>query len=340
MKIFRPFLAFLLFAVGATIVLSLVVPAKQKVNRTITINAPANIVFAEISKLSNLNQWWIWNQTDSTAHYSLTGEDGTVGASSTWKGSSVGAGEGNMEITELQPGKMVVYTIHFTSPKKKKASSKISLVSSSGITSVTWDFEIPTPRPWNISNLFSSLDKQMGDGFDSSLAALKKICEKTAGKAPDKVYDVSTMNFPASKFAMIRQQVKWSDMADFFRVHIPLLLDSTSHAGIIAGTPAGLFFDYDEKNQVSDLAAAVPVPVDAKMEGTLINTYDIPASKAIFVNYEGNYNGEPAAYNSLNQYLSDNKLKKKGPAIEQYLVGPYNEKDTSKWLTKIVMIVE
>jgi effector-binding domain-containing protein len=46
------------------------------------------------------------------------------------------------------------------------------------------------------------------------------------------------------------------------------------------------------------------------------------------------------AYNSIQQYLSDNKLKAKTPSIEQYIVGPANEKDTAKWITKIVFLVE
>src|SRR5437868_5007685 len=99
MKMLRPILAFLFFAVGAMIILSLVVPAKQKVDRTMTINAPAHIVFEQVSKLANLNKWWVWNQTDSTAHFTLSNDNGTVGATNTWKGNPDGAGDGRMEIT-------------------------------------------------------------------------------------------------------------------------------------------------------------------------------------------------------------------------------------------------
>ena len=34
-----------------------------------------------------------------------------------------------------------------------------------------------TPRPWNIFNLFYSLDKQMGKDFEDGLTALKNIIE-------------------------------------------------------------------------------------------------------------------------------------------------------------------
>jgi effector-binding domain-containing protein len=71
-----------------------------------------------------------------------------------------------------------------------------------------------------------------------------------------------------------------------------------------------------------------------------VQATNIPASKAVFVNYYGAYDKISDAYNSIRQYLSDNKLKEKTPSIEQYIAGPSNEKDTTKWLTKIVFLVE
>jgi effector-binding domain-containing protein len=62
--------------------------------------------------------------------------------------------------------------------------------------------------------------------------------------------------------------------------------------------------------------------------------------KAVFVNFSGAYDKLPDAYFSIRQYLSDNKLKEKTPSIEQYISGPSNEKDTAKWLTKIIFLVE
>jgi effector-binding domain-containing protein len=38
--------------------------------------------------------------------------------------------------------------------------------------------------------------------------------------------------------------------------------------------------------------------------------------------------------------MTEKNLKQKTPIIEQYISGPANEKDTAKWLTKIVFLVE
>lgn len=219
MKLIKPFLAFLFFAVVATLLLSLLMPTRQRVERSITINAPAGVVYAQLSKLKNFTDWSVWGRSDSSATYTLTGTDGTVGAASAWKGDPQISGEGEIEISALEPEEKVEYQIRFIRPSKRKARSDFSLKSGNGMTTVTWHFEIATPRPWNIFNLFYSLDKEMGKDFESGLANLKKILEAEAGIPVGKTYEVYTMNFPATRFAAIRQTIQWSDIPAFFRQH-------------------------------------------------------------------------------------------------------------------------
>jgi effector-binding domain-containing protein len=67
---------------------------------------------------------------------------------------------------------------------------------------------------------------------------------------------------------------------------------------------------------------------------------DIPASKAVYINYYGAYDRVSEAYRSVKKYLEANKLKQKQPVIQQFITGPTQESDTTKWLTKIVFLVE
>jgi len=71
----------------------------------------------------------------------------------------------------------------FTRPRKGKAHSSFSLVETErNNTKVTWTFNLDTPRPWNIFNLFYSLDKEMGKDFETGLATLKLLIESSAGR--------------------------------------------------------------------------------------------------------------------------------------------------------------
>ena len=347
MKFLKPFFFFLLAVLVVTAILSMLMPTRQKIERSITINAPVAVIYRQLIKLENFNKYSVWSRKDSTIKYTLTGTDGTEGAGTSWTGDPEISGDGRIEIVSLEENKTIKHKLSFSKPKKARlpdgqgiAESAFALKETNGVTTLTWNFDLVTPRPWNIFNLFYSLDKKMGTDFDESLASLKTAIEKMNGTAPVKMYDVQLMNFPSTTFAMIRQQVKWMDLLSFFGEHLPIVYQEAQNANATPGTATGLIYEWDEKNQQADIAAAVPVAAGTKIDNPIVQATNIPASKAVFVTYSGAYDKLPDAYNSIRQYLSDNKLKAKTPSIEQYFTGPANEKDTAKWLTKIVFLVE
>jgi uncharacterized protein YndB with AHSA1/START domain len=178
MKHLKLFGAFLLCVVITIILLSFFMATSQKVEKSITINAPAATIFEQVAKLENFNKWSVWNQEDSSVQHTLTGNDGTVGATTSWKGHPEISGEGKIEITTLEKDKKVTHTIHFLKPRKNEAASVLLLNQTDRTTTtVTWQFTMATPRPWNIFNLFYSMDKERGKDFEDGLLLLKKIIE-------------------------------------------------------------------------------------------------------------------------------------------------------------------
>lgn len=177
--------AFLLCVVITIVLLSFFMATSQKVEKSITINAPAAVIFEQVVKLESFNNWSVWNREDSSVQHTLTGVDGTVGAATSWKGHPEISGEGKMEITSIEKDKKVAHAINFIKPRKNKAISVLLLIETDrGITTVTWQFTMATPRPWNIFNLFYSMDKEMGKDFEDSLLLLKKLIEKTSPATP------------------------------------------------------------------------------------------------------------------------------------------------------------
>lgn len=178
MKNIRLFIFFLVSVIIVFAIMTFMLPVSQKLTRTITINSTAAVVYEYIEKIENFKKWSVWTQQDSTAIYTLTGTDGTVGAASEWKGHPQISGEGKIEITSLEKNHQVTQQFYFVKPKKASAISTIQLQETEKATTlVTWKFEMATPRPWNIFNLFSSLDKQVGKDFEKGLATLKYLVE-------------------------------------------------------------------------------------------------------------------------------------------------------------------
>lgn len=178
MKAIRLLFFFILAVVIITAALSFMQPTSQKVEREIVINTPASVIYDQIIKLEHFHQFSVWSQQDSSAVYSFTGVDGTVGATTSWKGSPEISGEGKIEIIALEPNRKVKHELHFTKPRKGNAESTFTLnQTEKSATTVKWVFELATPRPWNIFNLFYSLDDKMGDDFETGLQSLKTLIE-------------------------------------------------------------------------------------------------------------------------------------------------------------------
>lgn len=171
---------FLLAVIVVTAAMSFMLPTSQKLNRSITINAPATVIFEQLKKLDNFNRFSVWSQQDPAVKYTLTGTDGTVGAATSWTGNPEISGEGKIAIIALEPTHKVTHQIEFSKPRKGKATSTFSIIEKEkNRTDVTWYFEMATPRPWNIFNFFYSLDKQMGKDFEDGLSTMKKAIEAT-----------------------------------------------------------------------------------------------------------------------------------------------------------------
>jgi len=341
MKFLKSFGLFLLALLSVITILMLIMPTKQHLERSIVISAPASTVYDYLSKLENFNKWSVWTQSDSTIKNTITGNDGTLGAYNTWIGDPEISGEGKMEITTLDINKKVEHQITFIKPKPIAAKSKFELIEVNGQTKVTWEFDIATPRPSNIFNLFGSIDKKMGKDFEDGLKNLKTAIGSTKPKVKAKTYEVSQINFPATTYAQVRQLISQNDIPSFYSQHIQILFDETSKIEVsVTGSPTGLFYTWDELNHQTDMAAALPVDKGTKIDNSIIQVVDLPASKAISVDYYGAYDKATDAYTSLTQYLETNNLKQKAPAIQQYLSDPKLVTDTAKWHTRIIFLIE
>jgi effector-binding domain-containing protein len=340
MKFLKTLGVLLIFIIAIGTILMLVLPVRQKIERSTLINAKAPVVYEYLSKLANFNKWSAWNQQDTSIINTITGMDGTLGAINNWKGDPELSGEGKMQITSLEINQEIEHHITFLSPRKMDASSEFDLHEVNGQTKVIWTFEMETPRPWNIFNLFSSMDKQMGKDFERGLMNLKADIEKKGNIAKEKTYDVLPMNFPSTSFATRRQILKWAEMPMYFEQNLPQIFEQSMQSKAVTGSPTGLFYFWDEANQQADMAAAIPVMQGTSFGDTTIQVVNIPGSKAIYVDYYGPYDNFSPAYASLDQYLANNNLKKKLPSIEQYITDPKVEKDNSKWLTRIIFLVE
>jgi hypothetical protein len=149
----------------------------MKIEKSIVINRGSRFVFDYLRFTKNQDNFSVWNMNDPNMKKNYEGSDGTVGFIYRWDSDMKNVGAGKQEITGIEEGKSIDYTITFSRPMQNTGKS-IFRVTASGenSTSVIWIFDSPSKFPMS---LFSPIFKRMlGKDLEKSLTNLKTILEK------------------------------------------------------------------------------------------------------------------------------------------------------------------
>jgi len=169
----------LVFGVVAIVVIILVVglllPRTRHVERSIVIDAPPCVVFAQVNGFKNFTDWSPFVAVMPDATYAFEGPDFGVGATITWESPGPDAENGRQTIVASTPYERVDMELDLGS--QGDAQGAFLLDQEDGGTRLTWafdtDFGFDIPgRYWGIL-----LDRQLGPLYAQGLANLKRIAE-------------------------------------------------------------------------------------------------------------------------------------------------------------------
>jgi effector-binding domain-containing protein len=337
MKVLKILGILLLVLIVVVVVLGFIAPKDYDVERSVVIDSPKELVFGYVKYWRNWKNWSPWAADDPSMQVAVEGADGQVGAIYKWIGDPDITGKGEMTNTGIKDGEEITYHLHFMEPWESESDGYVRLADADGGTKVSWGFYGETPFPWNVFMLFSSMDKMVGGDFERGLGLMKELCEEEAGAVLS--YQVKSVNFGAKRYAALQQEVQFHEMQDFFDTAFKTIENTRRKKGLRAvGAPSGLYYSWDEQNLKSNMAAVVPV--NRNISSGDVKTIRMSKAKAYSIDYQGPYSGSVYAHRALDYYLKKNGLKWKPPVIEEYVVGPATEADSTKWLTKIYYFTE
>lgn len=178
----KTFLIIIVSLIAALLVVAAVLPKDFKIERSVIIDRPKSEVFAYLKPMENAKNWQIWSKLDPNMHTELKGQDGTVGAVSSWTGNAkVGVGE--EEIKGMTENQRIDYELRFKEPMvATNAAYIITEDFEDNQTKVTWGMSGRTPFPFNI--FCHMMRGSVENDFQTSLNDLKKILENEAQAAP------------------------------------------------------------------------------------------------------------------------------------------------------------
>ncbi|CAN5173891.1 SRPBCC family protein [soil metagenome] len=174
---FKKIALVIIVLVAAVLAYAATQPDSFRVERSATIKAPPDRIFALINDFHNWGAWSPWEKMDPAMQKSHSGPPSGKGAVYEWEGNSK-VGKGRMEIVEALPTSKIGVKLDFLKPFEAHNLAEYTLQPEGDSTKVTWSMTGPNPYVAKVIHLFMSMDKMVGNDFETGLANLKALAEK------------------------------------------------------------------------------------------------------------------------------------------------------------------
>ncbi|NDV89992.1 polyketide cyclase [Alteromonas sp. 345S023] len=174
MGVLKKLLAGIGVLIALVIIAGFFLPKEFSVERTVVIDAHPKDIYPHIVDLKAWQQWGVWFTRDPDMVISYQGPDRAIGMRSQWQ--SVSEGSGEMEITQLDHNKQVVYRLYF--PEFDMGSTgTLTLTPDQNGTVVSWKDEGGVGNNPIDRYFVLFMDDLIGPDFELGLENLKTVVE-------------------------------------------------------------------------------------------------------------------------------------------------------------------
>lgn len=163
--------------IAAILIYAATRPDTFRLQRSITINAPADKIFPFINDFHQWPSWSPWEKMDPNMKKTHSGSPQGKGAVYEWEGNNQ-VGTGGMEIVESMTPSRIVIKLDFLKPFEAHNFAEFTLEPQGGTTNVTWAMYGPQPFMAKVMNVFGMTERMVGPQFETGLADLKTISEQ------------------------------------------------------------------------------------------------------------------------------------------------------------------
>ncbi|HLF62763.1 MAG TPA: SRPBCC family protein [Saprospiraceae bacterium] len=116
--------------------ISFLLPSEQRIESSVKINAPIQIVFDQVNDLRNWDRWSPWKKMDPMIEMSYSNPPTGKGAFYVWKSKHERVGNGKLILSEVIPNKKIVTALDFE--KGQDGSAEFTFEEEKKAVKVTW----------------------------------------------------------------------------------------------------------------------------------------------------------------------------------------------------------
>ena len=163
--------------IAGVLIFATMKPDTFSVQRSATIKAPPDKIFAVLNDFHRWTEWSPWEKLDPAMKRTLGGAASGKGATYAWEGNSK-AGAGRMEIIVSVPASKVGIQLDFIKPFEGHNIAEFTLTPQGDATQVNWQMHGPAPFISKLMQVFVSMDTMIGKDFEEGLTNLKAVAER------------------------------------------------------------------------------------------------------------------------------------------------------------------
>lgn len=162
--------------IAALLVYAATKPDTFRIQRTATIKAPPDKVFALINDLQSHLSWSPFEK-DPAIKRRFNGTTAGKGAVYEWEGNRK-VGKGRIEIADTTPPSRITMKLDMVKPFQAHNTVDFTIAPEGEATNVTWAMQGAQPFMAKLVGTFMNCDKMVGGEFEQGLAKLKLIAEQ------------------------------------------------------------------------------------------------------------------------------------------------------------------
>jgi effector-binding domain-containing protein len=327
---------FVLVLIGLFLLVAIFLSDNVHIRETVEIEAPVNVVFANVNNFNNWQKWSPFQEKDPEMLITYEGPAEGVGATMKWISSE---GDGYLKHTEVVPNISIRSDLNFEDMRMSQLLFEFE--NSMQRTIVAWSIDIkdlsyPMGR-W--MGLF--MKGRMEDDFKQGLSNLKSICE--TGMLVDvikwRTSEVVEKNVEPILALSIKDSCTVEGFSDKFKEIFSSITEHMQKMKVKRnGFPFCVYYTWNPEG-VTVFEAGIPI--SRKVDGKdRIVLSELSGGKALMVSQFGPYESTGDAHNAIDKYMKDNNKVCNGAPWEVYITEPGNEPDTAKWETQIYYPIE
>ncbi|MCH9650773.1 MAG: SRPBCC family protein [Deltaproteobacteria bacterium] len=313
----------LLALIAILVVVGFLLPDDFHLERSVTIDAPACTIFAQLDNFHRFNAWSPWADIDPNAQYSISGTPKSVGHKMSWASEDRNVGTGSQEITALEPYRRVESLLDFGDQGQPDVF--FDLQPEGDAVKVVWGFD--TSFEGSLIGRYFGLffDNMIGPSYEKGLSRLKAVAEALPDTdwcdADIEITEVAerTIASTEGESGTGSEEVS-AAIGEAYGKVLGFLGKRNLQA---AGAPLTINKTWGEDGY--QFEAAMPLATNPNLEaaeGAEVVIRDLPATRAVRLIQKGSYSQMEGNYAALEAYLEANGLNASGHSWAEYLNDP------------------